>query len=271
MSGGVRGAVAGHGGRAHRRTSAGRRGAARAGCAPHRRRPDAARSRRGARRGRPTGARLASSGAPVSADPTRRATRRRIRSIRSSTCCFRKRKSTGGRKPPIDPSVFRDKIVVVGTRAAGAYDVHKTAFSASTPGLHLHATLADNILSKQFMTRASASRRSRRGARDGTGRRRARGVPARRRGRSGRRRPRRVAISAWLTQQVGKRHLDGTRRAAVGGRSVALRRRRVAVLRRGRREAAGQAAVRPLRLEGRVRPAARRTRRWRGSAASGAR
>jgi adenylate cyclase len=61
----------------------------------------------------------------------------------------------GGRKPPIDPSVFRDRIVIVGTRAAGAYDVHKTAFNASTPGLHMHATLADNILSHHFMTRAS--------------------------------------------------------------------------------------------------------------------
>ena len=62
---------------------------------------------------------------------------------------------TGGRKPPIDPAVFRDKIVVVGTRAAGAYDVHKTAFNVSTPGLHMHATLADNILSNHFMTRAT--------------------------------------------------------------------------------------------------------------------
>ncbi len=101
---------------------------------------------------------------------------------------------TGGRKPPIDPSVFRDKIVIVGTRAAGAYDVHKTAFNASTPGLHMHATLADNILSNQFMTRASASRRSRGGARDGTGRRPARRASARRLG-YGRRRPRRSRAS----------------------------------------------------------------------------
>ena len=61
-----------------------------------------------------------------------------------------------GRKPPIDPSAFRDKIVFVGTRAAGAYDVHKTAFSSSTPGMHMHATLADNILSGFFMRRSSA-------------------------------------------------------------------------------------------------------------------
>ena len=63
--------------------------------------------------------------------------------------------STGG-KPPIDPSVFRDKIVFVGTRAAGAFDVHKTAFNSTTPGVHLHATLTDNVLNGFFMRRATA-------------------------------------------------------------------------------------------------------------------
>jgi adenylate cyclase len=61
-----------------------------------------------------------------------------------------------GRTPPVDPSVFRDKIVFVGTRAAGAYDVHQTAFPGATPGMHLHATIADDILSGYFMTRAPA-------------------------------------------------------------------------------------------------------------------
>jgi adenylate cyclase len=61
-----------------------------------------------------------------------------------------------GKQPPIDPAAFRDKVVIVGTRAAGAYDVHKTAFSSATPGMHLHATLADNILSGRFMRRVPA-------------------------------------------------------------------------------------------------------------------
>jgi len=61
-----------------------------------------------------------------------------------------------GRTPPIDPAVFRDKIVFVGTRAAGAYDVHQTPFRGATPGMHLHATIADDILSGHFMRRVSA-------------------------------------------------------------------------------------------------------------------
>ena len=60
-----------------------------------------------------------------------------------------------GRTPPIDPSAFRDKIVFVGTSAAGTYDVHQTAFGGASPGVYLHATLTDNILSGHFMTRAS--------------------------------------------------------------------------------------------------------------------
>jgi adenylate cyclase len=61
-----------------------------------------------------------------------------------------------GRTPPVDPSVFRDKIVFVGTRAAGTYDVHQTPFRGAAPGMHLHATLTDDILSGHFMTRATS-------------------------------------------------------------------------------------------------------------------
>ena len=60
-----------------------------------------------------------------------------------------------GDKPPIDPSVFADKIVFVGTSAAGLFDVHSTAFGGTTPGVYFHAVLADNVLSLRFMRRAS--------------------------------------------------------------------------------------------------------------------
>ncbi len=174
----------------------------------------------------------------------------------------------GGGKPPIDPSAFRDKIVVIGTRAAGAYDVHKTAFSASTPGMHFHATLVDDILSAFVMTRAPA--------RVDLGLALTAGlvvaalavflpVPwaiaaARRR----RHRARGVVDAAGRPRDV-----DRTRRAALGRGAVALWRRGVAVLRRGRGEAAGQGALRPLRVEGRVRPAPRGSRygaAWRAPA-----
>jgi adenylate cyclase len=60
-----------------------------------------------------------------------------------------------GTKPEIDPAAFRDKIVFVGTSATGLADVHATPFGGNTPGVFLHAALADDVLSRQFMRRAS--------------------------------------------------------------------------------------------------------------------
>lgn len=66
-------------------------------------------------------------------------------------------KVSAGEAPPIDPAVFRDKIVFVGVGAAGFYDVVVTPFaeSASTPGVFLHAALADDVVSSRFMRKAS--------------------------------------------------------------------------------------------------------------------
>jgi adenylate cyclase len=62
------------------------------------------------------------------------------------------------RQPPaIDPAVFRDKIVFVGTSASGLGDVWRTPFRAGgMPGIQLHAALADDVLSGRFMRRATA-------------------------------------------------------------------------------------------------------------------
>ena len=60
-----------------------------------------------------------------------------------------------GVTPPIDPAVFRDKIVFVGTSATGLFDVHATPFGGTTPGVYLHASLADDVLSQRFMRRAA--------------------------------------------------------------------------------------------------------------------
>ncbi|MFI5177394.1 MAG: CHASE2 domain-containing protein [Vicinamibacterales bacterium] len=66
-------------------------------------------------------------------------------------------RAASGQAPPIDPSVFKDKIVFVGTSAAGLSDVFTTPFGGGgLPGVQLHATLADSVLSKRFLSRASA-------------------------------------------------------------------------------------------------------------------
>ena len=60
-----------------------------------------------------------------------------------------------GATPPIDPAVFRDKVVFVGASAEGLYDAWQTPFGgASMPGVQLHAALADDVLSGRFMRRA---------------------------------------------------------------------------------------------------------------------
>jgi len=62
----------------------------------------------------------------------------------------------GGAKPEVDPSVFKDKIVFVGVTAAGLYDVFETPVGGGKmPGIMVHATIADDILSKRFVTPAS--------------------------------------------------------------------------------------------------------------------
>ena len=61
-----------------------------------------------------------------------------------------------GQKPDIDPSVFKDKMVFVGTTASGLFDVFETPFShGKMPGSQIHAAVADQILSRRFVRPAS--------------------------------------------------------------------------------------------------------------------
>ena len=62
-----------------------------------------------------------------------------------------------GLPPVIKPEAFAGKVVFVGTSASGLADVHATAFGGSTPGVYLHATLADNVLSRDFVRVTSTS------------------------------------------------------------------------------------------------------------------
>jgi adenylate cyclase len=64
-----------------------------------------------------------------------------------------------GLKPDLDPSVFKDKIVFVGLTASGLVDVFNTPFggSGTMPGIQLHASMADSVLSNRFIRRVHGS------------------------------------------------------------------------------------------------------------------
>ncbi len=63
---------------------------------------------------------------------------------------------SSGQPPVIDPSVFRDKIVFVGTSAPGLNDVFASPLGgAGLPGAQIHATVADSVLSDRVIRRAS--------------------------------------------------------------------------------------------------------------------
>ena len=68
-----------------------------------------------------------------------------------------------GKKPRIDPAVFKDKIVFIGLTASGLVDVFATPMSTgqsgSMPGIQLHASMADSILANRFITPASGRSR----------------------------------------------------------------------------------------------------------------
>jgi adenylate cyclase len=61
-----------------------------------------------------------------------------------------------GEKPFIDPSVFRDKIVIVGTVAAGLHDIFSVPLGSTgkMAGNQIHANVIDDMLSSRFIRRA---------------------------------------------------------------------------------------------------------------------
>lgn len=60
-----------------------------------------------------------------------------------------------GETPSIDPSVFADKVVFVGVTAEGLGDVFTSPFEAvgKMPGIFMHASVADNVLSGRGIVR----------------------------------------------------------------------------------------------------------------------
>ena len=60
-----------------------------------------------------------------------------------------------GQIPSLDPALFRNRIVFIGASAAGTFDVFPTPFGSGVmPGVQIHATVADSILSNRFIRQA---------------------------------------------------------------------------------------------------------------------
>lgn len=57
----------------------------------------------------------------------------------------------GGERPTIEPSVFSNAYVLVGYGAPGLMDVRPTPLSRIVPGVEIHATVLDNLLSRRFL------------------------------------------------------------------------------------------------------------------------
>ena len=53
----------------------------------------------------------------------------------------------------VDAAQLQGKILFVGATALGIYDMRVTPFSGTTPGVEVHATVADNIISGRFIRR----------------------------------------------------------------------------------------------------------------------
>ncbi len=54
-------------------------------------------------------------------------------------------------KGRVDPALLKNKILFVGATALGIYDMRVTPFHGNTPGVEVHATIADNIISGRYI------------------------------------------------------------------------------------------------------------------------
>jgi adenylate cyclase len=65
-----------------------------------------------------------------------------------------------GMPPEVDPQAFKNKIVFIGLTASGLVDVFPTPFGEGImPGIQLHASMADSILSNDFIRPAPGAMR----------------------------------------------------------------------------------------------------------------
>ena len=157
-----------------------------------------------------------------------------------------------GEKPQVDPAVFRDKIVVVGTTAAGLHDVFTVPFAE---GKHARDAGARQHHRQPAVAAVHAARSAPAGtcwcwspARWSVGVAAASLAVWRAAGIAAAGRPRdRLGVASVL---FGRGVWMEVAAPGAGGGVRHLRRHRVPVLRRGAREAAGQADVLALRVAG---------------------
>ena len=57
-----------------------------------------------------------------------------------------------GVTPEVDPSVFKDKIVVIGATASGTFDAFTTPWGLTAPGAEIHAHIIDALLRQRRIT-----------------------------------------------------------------------------------------------------------------------
>ncbi len=57
-----------------------------------------------------------------------------------------------GKKPDLDPSVLKDRVVIIGVAAPGLYDLKPTPLAHVYPGPEVHATVIDSLLRRSFIT-----------------------------------------------------------------------------------------------------------------------
>lgn len=58
----------------------------------------------------------------------------------------------------VPPGTFKDRVVLIGATATGTHDLRTAPFGPVYPGLEVHATVVDNILTGRFMARPDWSR-----------------------------------------------------------------------------------------------------------------
>jgi adenylate cyclase len=52
---------------------------------------------------------------------------------------------------PLDPTIFENKVVFIGTSAGGIGDLKSTALATRTPGVYLHAALMANVMTEDYL------------------------------------------------------------------------------------------------------------------------
>ncbi len=60
-----------------------------------------------------------------------------------------------GQKPEVDPAVFKNSYVFLGFTALGLYDLKPSPLENQTPGVYIHGTALDNLLTGDFKAPAS--------------------------------------------------------------------------------------------------------------------